>query len=401
MGMASTLIINPGSSSKKYALYQNDREVLRVTVEQTNSGVTYQTNVGGSWRKEASLPEADYAAALERVLETAVTECCITSRADITAVGLRMVAPGERWQRHQLFTDELRVALESVVATAPLHIPPILQEFSVVKNVLPEVSVVAVSDSAFHSTLPAVASEYSIDQELAREHSVKRYGYHGISVASVLRQLGALGIPTTRRTIVCHIGSGVSVTAVLDGESIDTTMGYSPGSGVVMASRSGDLDAGALLELMRQHGWDVAAAQKFLQTQSGLRGLAGESDIRHLLERSASGDRVATSALSLFSYHIRKQIGAMAAALGGVDVVVCTATVGSRSPELRAQILAPLQDLGITIDTDKNDQAIDKKLVISPDNAAVTVAVIPTDELREMALVTTQVCPVSVRDGQD
>lgn len=399
--MACTLIINPGSSSKKYAFYQNEVEVLRVVVSKEADGVSYDVRQNGNWLERSQLADAQYESVLTQVLETARACRAISQTTAIDVIGLRVVAPGTMFQEHRMLDAAMRTELRTRVATAPLHIPPVLAELEVVSRTLPDLPVIAVSDSAYHSTMPEMARQYSIGSDITNETQVSRYGYHGLSVASVIRRLShVVGGDTLKRVVVCHIGSGVSVTAVRDGVSIDTTMGYAPGSGLVMASRAGDVDAGALLELMRLQQWDITTAQLYLQQQGGIQAMVGTTDIRHLMERSASSDAGAVRALDIFTYSIRKQVGAMIAALGGVDAIVCTATAGSRSPALRHQVLAPLHDLGVQIDADKNSQAIERAMVISPTDGPVTVVVIPTDELGEMARITRDVWRASVRDGQ-
>lgn len=385
--MAVTLVVNPGSSSKKYALFRDGREILRVEVSQTEKDIRYAVRRNDAWLEDVALAEGEYEQCISKVVETAQAHRCISSAADITKIGLRLVAPGREWQYHQCFTDTMVERLHAVNASAPLHIPPVLAEYQQLRTAFPEVSIVAASDSAFHNTMPAPAAHYSIPTVDREQLGVQRYGYHGLSVSSVMQRLHAVTGKNFSRVVVCHIGSGVSVTAVRDGVSVDTSMGYAPGSGAVMGSRAGDLDTGALLELLRAKSMSVSDAHHYLQKEGGLQALADESDIRHLLERTACGDPAARAALAHFAYHIRKQIGVMLAALGGVDAVVCTATAGERSPELRSCILAPLADLGITLDPERNDTAIAREMVISPHQSPVCVVVIPTDELGEIVRV--------------
>ncbi len=382
--MAVTLVVNPGSSSKKYALFRDGRLVLRIDVSHTDKDIRYEVKKNESWVEDMPISEEDYENCIYKVIESTKKYLCIKDTIDISYVGLRLVAPGRSFQSHQFFTESLVEVLEKKASSAPLHIPPILAEYRILKKALPQIRIVAASDSAFHNTMPKVASKYSIpifDQE---EFEIQRYGYHGLSVSSVVNRLRTFLSYDYSRVIVCHIGSGVSVTAVKDGLSVDTSMGFAPGSGLVMASRAGDLETGALLELIRMKSLSLHEAHHYIQHQGGLNALAGESDIRHLLERVARKDEQAEHALSHFVYNIRKKIGSMIAVLGGVDVIVYTATAGERSPVLRSHILSPLSDLGILLDQERNESAVKSEMIISSNDSNVKVVVVPTDELGEI-----------------
>jgi acetate kinase len=388
--MARTLVINTGSSSKKYAIYDDGREILYVTVTRETDEIRCGIRKDGTWLGDEHIDEAEYTNSITRVLAIAKKHRSIDGVNTIATVAIRVVAPGTFFARHRVIDAEYIDALRAVVPAAPLHIPPALAEIEAVRTALPDATHVAASDSAFHSTKPAEAARYSIQNEDVENLDVRRFGYHGLSVQSILHRLHAVTGTNPARVIVVHVGSGVSVTAVRDGESIDTTMGFAPGSGVVMASRSGDIDAGALLELMRRKSMGIHDAYTYLHTRGGLFGMSGEADFRHVLERHAVGDTDATMALKVFAYSVRTALGSMLAALNGIDCVVLTATAAQRSPVLRAMCVSELTGLGITIDREKNEEHVSRDGVLSPPGSTCKVVVMQTDEMGEMNRVATQ-----------
>ena len=393
MAMALTLVINPGSSSKKYALYREGREVLYVSVTKEATDIRYAVCKNDTWLVNQPISEAEYGRTIELVLQSARQYGCLQQPTEVTQVGVRIVAPGEQFQLHQVLHEQLLHDLQANVAAAPLHIPPTLSEIKAVKAALPAATIVAVTDSAFHNTLPPAAYRSSIPAEDTTGFGIRRYGYHGLSVASIVRRVHAVTGQNYSRLIVCHLGSGASVTAVQDGVSVETSMGFSPGSGLVMSSRAGDLEPGALLELMRLRSMNPHDAYTYLQTRGGLQALAGEADIRHLLERVAKQDSEATIAFERFAHCVKKQVGAMMAVLGGLDALVITATAGERSPALRQLCFGQLGGLGITISAEKNDEMVGREGVISLDGGKVKVVVMKTDEMGEMQRVTEQLVP--------
>ncbi len=388
MGMAITLIVNPGSSSKKYALYDGNQLLLSAHVEHDPRGVTLCLSVNGTADRCESISEAAFTTSLLDFLERAINENVLASSTDIAVVGVRVVAPGTYFATHRIVDDDYIALLEKKADTAPLHIPHTLKELMIVRRALPHARLVAASDSAFHRTMPAHAKSYSIPAKEAAALDLYRFGYHGLSVASITHRLSTVGIATAARVVVCHIGSGVSVTAVAAGQSVETTMGYAPGSGLIMGSRAGDLDTGALLALMRTRNLKPADAEMYIQTYGGLRGLGQEGDLRLLLEKRAHGEAAATLAIDCFVYQLQKAIGASVAALGGIDALVFTATASERSPVLRALLMERLAGFGIVLDTERNLSLVGKEGIISPAGAAVTVAVLKTNEAHEIKRIT-------------
>lgn len=382
--MASTLVVNPGSSSKKYAFYNGVQLVAEYRFERSVHEYEVCTIMQSGQQTCQAVDRTQYSSALAMALAMAHT----SGLTEIpTHVGVRLVAPGTYFQTHRVVDEPFIKRLQACTPVAPLHIPVILSEIESIKQLLPDSVIVAVSDSAFHANLPVVAREYSLPVTITRTHDLYRFGYHGLSVASIVRRVHGIFGEDSARLIVCHVGNGASVTAVRQGQSIETTMGFSPGSGLIMGTRAGDLDTGALLELMRIKHWRPLDAQTFLQSNGGLYGIAGEADIRTLLNRRAQNDAAAQAALASFSYYIARAIAASAVSLGGVDAIVLTATAAERSPELRTLLLAPLQHLGVQLDEERNEQCVARDGLIHAYQAPVKLAVMRTDEMGEIARV--------------
>jgi acetate kinase len=391
--MAVTLIVNPGSSSKKYALYVDKVLTLSAYVEKAeNGGYVFCASVRGV----DSLPgipvsAAEYHESLDTFLSVAVEKKLLAEKVMVTTIALRIVAPGSYFQRHRVVDVEFVRELEAMIGSAPLHIPHVISELQAIQRLLPKVRTVAISDSAFHRTMPDMARQFSIPAETQGRYDLYRFGYHGLSVASVVRRLHAVTGEMPKRAIVCHIGSGVSVTALRSGLSIDTTMGYAPGSGLMMGTRAGDLDTGALLALMQARNLKPLDAQAFLQTQGGLRAIASEADLRLILDRRTKGDKEAILAVDTFVYQIQKAIGSYLVALGGIDQIIFTATASERSPILRSLICVPLEAIGVTLDTDKNEMCLGRDGVISTFTSPIKVVVMKADEAGEILALAEQV----------
>ncbi len=387
--MAVTLIVNPGSSSKKYALYDETGLRIAAHVEYTETGeVSLCTTLAGMDDRCSIVGATAFSTSVLDFIERALNEKIITSATEIDTVGIRVVAPGSYFQAHRKIDPAWVARLRAAANRAPLHVPHTEKELTMLQQALPHAVYFGVSDSAFHATLPPSARHYSLPTTDAAQFDIYRFGYHGLSVSAALRRLPSLISEPSARTIVCHLGSGVGVTAVKNGKSIDTTMGYAPGSGLIMSSRAGDVDTGALLVLMQERALKPIDAQLYLQTKGGLRGLADEADLRLLLDRRAQGDKVASNAVGAFVYQIQKAIGGAVAALGGVDTLVFTATAGERSALLRSLIAAPLSVFGFTIDEDKNDACVSRDGVISQPDGPATVAVVRTNEAEEIWRIT-------------
>ena len=366
--MTQIFVVNSGSSSIKYQLVDLDSE------EAVLSGIVERGGEPGS-----DIP--DHEAGMRRVLEV------LGTGHEITAVGHRVVHGGSLFSAAVVVTDAVEAQIDELSALAPLHNPANLLGIRAARKALPDVPHIAVFDTAFHQTLPPAAYTYAIDAALAEKHGVRRYGFHGTSHKYVSQETARfLGRPLGElRTIVLHLGNGASVSAIDGGVSIETSMGMTPLEGLVMGTRSGDIDAAVLIHLHRQAGLDFDDLDVMLNRQSGLLGLTGNGDMRDVQEAASRGDEVAERALAVYRHRIRRYIGAYIAHLGGLDALVFTAGVGENNALLRRRALSGLEFLGIAVDVDRNELASKKARFISPEGSPVAVLVIPTNEELEIA----------------
>ncbi|MFI6160960.1 acetate kinase [Micromonospora haikouensis] len=364
--MSRVLVLNCGSSSVKYRLYDGDEVLAKGTVERVGEP-------GGG--------PADHETAVREILDRLGPD----GLAGLTAVGHRVVHGGRRFTEPVLIDDAVFAAIEELVPLAPLHNPANLAGIRVAREALPGVPQVAVFDTAFHHTLPEAAATYAIDRDTARRHDIRRYGFHGTSHAYVSRRTAELlGRPYDElNTITLHLGNGASACAVQGGRSVATSMGMSPLEGLVMGTRSGDLDPTIVFHLRREAGMGVDEIDDLLNHRSGLLGLAGVNDMREVLARRAAGEPAAALAFDVYTRRITGYVGAYYALLGRVDAVTFTAGVGEHAAPVRAAALAGLERLGIAVDPAHNDGTGDR--VISPAGAEVAVCVVGTDEEREIA----------------
>ena len=363
--MTTVFVVNSGSSSIKYQLIDVESE------QSLLSGLVERIGDGGP---------ADHTEAMVGVLAT-------LDGHEVGAVGHRVVHGGSQFSEATLITAEVIAAIESLSALAPLHNPANLLGIHAAMTALPDVAHVAVFDTAFHQSMPPEAYTYALPVDLAEKYGVRRYGFHGTSHRYVSGRAAAfLDRPLeSLRTIVLHLGNGASVTAVDGGRSVDTSMGLTPLQGLVMGTRSGDLDPAVLVHLHREAGLSIDELDDLLNKRSGLLGLTGSGDMRDVQEAASNGSEAALAALAVWRHRIRGYIGAYIATLGGVDAVVFTAGIGENNALLRRRSLAGLEFLGIAIDDDRNELASRAERRISPDGAAVEVLVIPTNEELEIA----------------
>jgi acetate kinase len=389
--MNKYLIVNPGSASRKYALYSEGTEIFKVHVEFEDGQIVATKEEDGKSAK-AVISQTEYNSALEYSLQAMVSAKVIAEKREISGVGVRVVAPGNYFLTNKIINDEYMAKLQEASQQAPLHLKPAMLEIEQLKRILPEVPLVAVSDSAFHATLPPQARLYNLPQEAAEKFGIYRFGYHGISAQSVLFKIKNILGNIPSKTIICHLGSGSSLHAVKDGTSFDTTMGFTPLEGLTMGTRIGNIDAGAVLFLLKKSEMSPAELADYFNTKCGLLGLSGKTpDIRELIELEKAGDSNAKIALDAFTYSIRKYIGAYTAVLGGLDLLVFTATIGERSFLMRARIAAGLESLGIVVDEGKNQETISRNGFLEKEGSPVKVAVVVGDEMGQMARETTQV----------
>ena len=373
------LVINSGSSSLKYQV----RDVAAGSV--LTEGLIEKIGMGNGGEGDGEIEgPRDHAEALEQV-DAAIHQ--VLGDRTLDAVGHRVVHGGDRFAEPTLIDDEVVAAVSELVPLAPLHNPGNLKGIEVCRRLFPGVPHVAVFDTAFHQTMPPVAFTYAVPAAWREDHRIRRYGFHGTShqfvARAAARQLER--DPDDTNLVVLHLGNGASAAAVRGGVSVDTSMGLTPLEGLVMGTRSGDLDPAIHAHLHRQLGWSLDDIDHALNHESGLKGLCGHNDSREVEELRAQGDAAAALAFDVFCYRIRKYVGAYYAVLGRVDAVVFTAGIGERSPETRAASLAGLGHLGIEVDGMRNTGPISGPTVISPADSEVAVLVVPTDEEWEIA----------------
>lgn len=394
MGMeALTLIANPGSASRKYALYHRATRLAQLHFEIVQHGIACNVAVldGFEGQVPVDIPSIDEAA--EQVLPLLKQYRVVERDEQISHVAIRIVAPGSYFLQHRVVDDALLAHLEAVAARAPLHVGAVLSEIHRIRFHFPHATIVGASDSAFHITKPDYAWNYGISLEDADAYDIKRFGYHGLSVASVVATLKARD-KLVPKLVVCHLGGGASVSAVYNGKSIDTTMGYSPVEGLIMATRSGSIDPSAVRDLQKIKGLADDEIELYLNRQSGLLGLSGLSaDIRELLEHEAAGNHRAKLALATYVHAVQKAIGQMTAALGGIDMLVFAGTVGERSAPMRERICVRLGYLDITLDARANKKLGDvhEPTCISKLAHSRPVYIVPTDESAEILRTTKHV----------
>ncbi len=381
------LVLNCGSSSIKYALYDmTDKSVITSGgIEKIGLPDSFIKIKYNGKKTQISQPIAEHTAGVEFIFKCLTTgeTAVLKSLDEIDAVGHRMVHGGEKFNKSVVLNDEVMKVFESCNDLAPLHNPANIKGVNAVKKFLPNVPQVGVFDTAFHQTMPDYAYMYALPYELYKEYGVRRYGFHGTSHRYVSQRVCEfLGIkPEGTKIITCHIGNGASITAVKDGKSVDTSMGLTPLEGLIMGTRSGDIDAGAVTFLMEKLGLDTTGISNLLNKQSGLAGISGgSSDFRDILAAIESGNDRARLAKEMYTYRIRKYIGEYAAAMGGVDVILFTGGAGENQWEVREGATKGLEFLGVRIDKEKNHSVRATEDIISTPDSKVTVCVIPTDE---------------------
>lgn len=380
------LVVNCGSSSLKYQLVNMDNEevMAKGLVEKIGLPDSQLTHKWNGQKKEIKQSIPDHQVAVKLVLDILTdAECGVIKSMDaIDAVGHRVVHGGEEFAASTLITDEVMKALEKCSAMAPLHNPPNIIGINACKAIMPGVPQVGVFDTAFHQTMPAKAFMYGLPYELYKEDHIRRYGFHGTSHRYVAGEVAkVMGVPVEKlRIINCHLGNGSSLAAIKYGKCVDTTMGFTPLAGVLMGTRCGDIDPAIVLNVMDNHNLSTKEMDTLMNKKSGVLGVSGvSSDFRDLGKAAAEGNERAQLALDMFHYQVRKEIGAFAAAMGGVDVITFTAGVGENGIEDRAAIAEGLEYLGAKLDPQRNNVR-GKDALISTDDSTVKMYVIPTNE---------------------
>ena len=382
------LVINCGSSSLKYQLIDmNDNNVLaQGLVERIGIDGILTQKVEGRDKYVVETDLKDHQVAIDLVLKTLVDEKqgVIKSMDEISAVGHRVVHGGEKYSKSVLVNDEVLENLEDLVKLAPLHNPANIIGIKACQALMPNTPMVVVFDTAFHQTMPAKAFIYPVPYKFYEEDHVRRYGFHGTSHKYVAGQVAKWMNKDIAdlKIVTCHLGNGVSVTAVDGGKSVDTTMGFTPLDGIIMGSRSGSIDPAIVTFLQKEKGYSADEVNNLLNKESGVLGVSGiGTDFRDIRAAAEKNNERALLTMDIYGYQIKKQIGAYAAAMGGLDAVVFTAGIGEHAPEVRIRALTDMEFLGIKIDAVKNDnQNVGDGMEISAPESKVKLFVIPTNE---------------------
>lgn len=382
------LVLNCGSSSVKYKLIdtENDTVMAEGGVEKIglpDGFLKYKLSDGSKAIRELGL--VDHKGAVKAVLDilTDPEVGCIRSYSEIGAVGHRVVHGGEKFSKSVLLTDEVLHQIKDCYDLAPLHNPANVTGIEAVEEILPGVKQVGVFDTAFHQTMPAKSFMYALPYKYYKEDGVRRYGFHGTSHRYVSQRVcEILGVDINKEKIItCHVGNGGSITAVLYGKSVDTSMGLTPVEGLMMGTRVGDVDPGALTYLMKKHDLSADELQKIINKESGVLGVTElSSDMREIEAADKAGDPRAHLALEMYEQRITKYIGAYAAEMGGVDIIVFTGGVGENQTGLRGNVCRPLGFMGVELDEQLNMTTRGTETVISAPSSKVKVVVVPTDE---------------------
>ena len=382
------LVLNCGSSSVKYKLIDtaNESVLAEGGVEKIglpDGFLKYKLADGSKAVKELGL--VDHRGAVKAVLDilTDPELGCISSYSEIGAVGHRVVHGAEKFSKSVLLTDEVIRQVKDCYDLAPLHNPANVTGIEAVEEILPGIPQVGVFDTAFHQTMPAKSFMYALPYRFYTEDGVRRYGFHGTSHRYVSQRVcEILGADINNsRIITCHIGNGGSITAVLNGKSVDTSMGLTPTEGLMMGTRVGDVDPGALTFIMKKHGMSVDELQKVINKESGVAGVTEiSSDMREIEAADKAGHERARLALEMYEQRIIQYIGAYAAEMGGVDIIVFTGGVGENQTGVRSNVCRPLAFMGVKINESLNDVTRGTETVISTDDSRVKVVVVPTDE---------------------
>jgi acetate kinase len=386
--MNRVLVLNTGSSSIKFQLFDMDDRAVLLSgllerIGEEASRLTWTAKDGDPVSTDERA--ADHREALARIFEVLTARGGVADQ--LAGIGHRVVHGGERFSAPALIDHEVVEAIREQVPLAPLHNPANLLGIETALATFPDTPQVAVFDTAFHRTMPPRAHRYALPRDLADRLGIRRYGFHGTSHAYVSRAAAAhLGKPLAELNLLTmHLGNGASVAAVAGGRCVDTSMGFTPLEGLVMGTRSGDLDPAVVLYLQREAGMSLEEVDELLNQQSGLKGLTGVNDMREIQRRADAGDEAAREAFDLYCYRIRKYAGAYAAALGHLDALVFTAGIGEHSAAVRAGVCDGLERFGVRLDPARNRLPSNGPRTVSSDHSTVAVLVVPTDEELEIA----------------
>lgn len=379
------LVINAGSSSLKYQLIETDTEaVLAKGVCERIGTDGALLNHSGKTSVKIQAPMPTHKEAIKLVLDALVNaeHGVISSMSEIAAVGHRVLHSAEDFNDSTIITPETLKIIETNIDLGPLHMPPNIMGIKACREVMPDAPMVAVFDTTFHSTMPDYAYMYGIDYDDYKKYKVRKYGFHGTSHAYVSGRASALMGTDKIKTVVCHLGNGASISAVKNGKCVDTSMGLTPLEGLVMGTRSGDLDPAVLEYLMGKKGYDVHRMTEYLNKECGVKGISGvSSDFRDLEAAMENGNERAQLAIDMFSYRVKKYVGSYAAAMGGLDCLVFTGGIGEHTVCVREAVCKDMEFLGVELDSKLNKNAPrDTEYEISSKKSKVKVFIIPTNE---------------------
>lgn len=393
------LVLNCGSSSIKYALYNMDDQSVITSggIEKIGLPDSFITVKLNGEKHKMERPIAEHTAGVQWIFEvlTKGEYAVLKSLEELDAVGHRMVHGGEKFNKSVRLTPEVMEAFAACNDLAPLHNPANIKGVNAVSALMPNIPQVGVFDTAFHQSMPDYAYMYALPYNLYKQYGVRRYGFHGTSHRYVSQRVCEfLGVKQEgKKIITCHIGNGASIAAVKDGKCVDTSMGLTPLEGLIMGTRSGDIDAGAVTFLMDKLNLDTKGISNLLNKQSGLAGVSeGSSDFRDILAGIANGNDKARLAKEMYTYRIKKYIGQYAAAMGGVDIILFTGGAGENQWEVREGATNGLEFMGVKMDAQKNRACRATEAILSADDSKVTVCCIPTDEELMIALDTQALC---------
>lgn len=385
------LVLNCGSSSLKYQVLDmhNDNEynlLAKGLVERIGLDMGILSHrVDGREKYEIETPIPNHSVGIKKVLDILIDSSLgvLKSLSEINAVGHRVAHGGELFKTSTLIDDKVIEGIKQLCELAPLHNPANLLGIEAVKSIMPKVPQVAVFDTSFHQTMPDYAYMYSIPYEYYTNYKIRRYGFHGTShkfVAKKACDLAGLDFQKSK-IITCHLGNGSSITAIKNGESIDTSMGFTPLEGLIMGTRSGDLDAGIITYIMERENLDAAGINALLNKKSGLMGVYGKSsDARDIESAAAQGDKRAILALNLLFYRVLKYIGSYSAAMNGCDLIVFTGGIGENYPHIREMVGTNLEFMGVVFDSKANDGVRGKDVILTKANSRVVIATVTTNE---------------------
>ncbi|MFH0755592.1 MAG: acetate/propionate family kinase [bacterium] len=386
------LIVNTGSVSAKYAIYSEKSELFfgHFEIEADKIIVTFYNNGEKDKSRIININEEIFKNSLNFFIEEAIKNNIIENKNDISCLGVRIVSPGTYFQTDRIINEDFISKIIEKKEEAPRHIPNTLKEIEKIKKIFNQIPIIGISDSAFHKNVPDFVKYYAIPKKVAEDLDIYHFGYHGISTRSIINKLSVknkyINNLSSKKIIICHLGGGISVVAVKNGKSFDTSMGYTPLQGLIMSTRVGDIDPIAVMFLGQKLNKNITELEAYFNNECGLLGLSGKSsDIRDLIELEKKGDEFAKLALEKFIMSIKKYIGSYIAEMGGVDAIIFSGTIGERSFIMRERICEGLEFLGIKLNKKINNETIgfDKKIntIFSP----VEILVICTDEMKDMA----------------